>query len=45
MGHFEDMFEKGREVKVMVRVWESWGDDLESEFEMGGEEDELRFPY
>lgn len=43
MGHFEDMFEKGREVKVMVRVFEGWGEDLESEFEMDGEEDELGF--
>lgn len=33
MGHFEDMFAKGREVKVMVRVWNNWGETLETEFD------------
>ena len=33
MGHFEDMFTKGREVKVMVRVWNNWGETLETEFD------------
>jgi hypothetical protein len=42
MAHFEDMFAKGREVKVMVRVWEG-ADDLETEYEVDGEEDELGF--
>lgn len=32
MTHFTDMFEKGREVKVTVRVWSNWGQDLETEF-------------
>jgi hypothetical protein len=32
MSHFTDMFEKGREVKVMVRVWSNWGENLETEF-------------
>ncbi len=32
-GHFEDMFAKGREVKVMVRVWNNWGETLETEFD------------
>jgi hypothetical protein len=33
MSHFTDMFEKGREVKVMVRVWNNWGESLETEFD------------
>lgn len=33
MGHFEDMFANGREVKVMVRVWNNWGETLETEFD------------
>lgn len=41
MAHFVDMFEKGREIKVMVQVWESWGQNLESEF--GDDGDELSF--
>lgn len=41
MAHFVDMFEKGREVKMMVKVWESWGEDLESTF--GDEDEELSF--
>jgi hypothetical protein len=32
MTHFTDMFEKGREVKVTVRVWSNWGETLETEF-------------
>lgn len=36
MRHFEDMFAKGREVKVMIKVFTNWGEDLESEF---GDED------
>lgn len=34
--HFNDLFENGREVRVRVRVFDSWGEDLESEF--GGDE-------
>jgi hypothetical protein len=41
MDHFNDMFEKGREVKVMVKVWDGSDIDLEEEYEVNGEEDEL----
>lgn len=33
MGHFEDMFAKGREVKVMIKVWDNWGETLETEYD------------
>jgi hypothetical protein len=32
MRHFEDMFANGREVKVQIKVWSNWGQNLESEF-------------
>jgi hypothetical protein len=35
-GHFDDMFENGREVTLQINLFDSWGEDLESEF--GGEE-------
>lgn len=38
MSHFEDMFAKGREVKVQIRVWTNWGETLESEFGDDGKE-------
>lgn len=42
MRHFEDMFDRGREVSVMVRVWDNWYDgDLETYFDFDGEEKEL----
>lgn len=43
MSHFEDMFTNGREIKVMVRVWDNWYDgNLESYFtDANGEELEL----
>ncbi len=41
MAHFEDMFAKGREVKIMVKVWDSAEYDLEDEFDVNGETDEL----
>lgn len=41
MAHFEDMFANGREVKVMVKVWDTSENDLESEFDYNGEYDEL----
>ena len=37
--HFDDMFAKGREVKVQIKVWSNWGQNLESEF--GDESKEL----
>ncbi len=30
--HFDDMFENGREIVLKIRVWNDWGEDLESEF-------------
>jgi hypothetical protein len=40
--HFDDMFANGREVSVIVRVWDNWYDgDLETYFEYDGEEKEL----
>lgn len=30
--HFDDMFEHGREVALRIKVFDSWGEDLESEF-------------
>jgi len=42
MRHFDDMFANGREVNVMVRVWDNWYDgDLETYFDYNGEEKEL----
>ncbi len=38
MRHFEDMFAKGREVKVQIKVWANWGENLESEFGSDGKE-------
>jgi hypothetical protein len=31
MSYFDDMFENGREVVVRVKVWDDWGEDLETE--------------
>jgi len=39
--HFDDMFANGREIKVMVRRWASWYDNLESYYTYDGEELEL----
>jgi hypothetical protein len=39
--HFDDMFANGREIKVMVRRFASWFDNLESYYEYDGEELEL----
>jgi len=41
MNFFNDMFEKGREVKIMVKVWDSSDVDLEEEYDVNGETDEL----
>lgn len=41
MTHFEDMFAKGREVKIMVKVFDGWGEDLETEFDFEGEYEAL----
>lgn len=34
--HFDDMHENGREVTIRIKKWDSWDDDLETEF--NGEE-------
>ncbi len=39
--HFDDMFANGREVKVLVKMWDSATDDLETEYEVNGETLEL----
>jgi hypothetical protein len=39
--HFDEMFANGREIKVMVRRWASWYDNLESYYTYDGEEKEL----
>ncbi len=41
MTHFEDMFENGREVRVNVLVFDGWGEDLETEYDVEGDMDEL----
>lgn len=35
--HFDDLFENGREVVLNIKVWDSWGHDLESD-EFGDDE-------
>lgn len=35
-GHFDDLLENGREIRLTVRTWDNWEHDLESEF--NGEE-------
>jgi len=35
-GHFDDLLENGREIRLTVRTWDNWEYDLESEFD--GEE-------
>ena len=39
--HFDDMFANGREIKVMVRRWANWFDNLESTYDYDGEDKEL----
>lgn len=34
--HFDDMFTKGREIMLTIKIWDSWENDLETEFD--GEE-------
>ncbi|GAB1474528.1 hypothetical protein MASR2M69_19690 [Bacteroidota bacterium] len=43
MRHFDDLFENGREVKVLVKVFNNWGENLESEFDDGAGTRELSF--
>lgn len=37
--YFDDILTNGREVTLRIKVWEDWGEDLETEF--GEDEDEL----
>ncbi len=37
--HFDDMFANGREVIIRIKVWDDWGEDLESTF--GPDDEEL----
>jgi hypothetical protein len=34
--HFDDMFANGREIMLTIKIWDSWGNDFETEFD--GEE-------
>ena len=43
MAHFTDLAANGRKVKIRIQTWENWDYDLEEEFEIDGEEDELGF--
>ena len=40
---FNDMFANGREVALVVRVWDNAGVDLEQEFDVNGTNDQLDF--
>ena len=37
--HFQGIIKNGREVKIVIKNWDSWGENLESEF--GEDEEEL----
>ncbi len=41
MSHFEDIIENGREVEIMVRIWDTAPVDLEEFYDVDGEELEL----
>jgi hypothetical protein len=41
MTFFEDMFTNGREVKIQIKVWSSADIDLEEEYDLDGETEEL----
>ncbi len=41
MRHFDDMFKNGREVKVQIKVWSSWENNLETEYPVNGTQTEL----
>ena len=31
--HFDDMFTNGREIMLTIKIWDSWENDLETEFD------------
>lgn len=41
MAYFTDLAANGRKVKINIKTWDNWDEDLESEYELDGEEDEL----
>ena len=41
MAHFTDLAANGRKVKINIKTWDNWDGDLEEEYELDGEEDEL----
>jgi len=41
MTHFQDMFKNGREVKVQIKVWSNWENNLESEYTIDGTKNDL----
>jgi len=43
MTFFDDMFKNGREVKLVLRVWDNADVDFEQEFEVNGNNDMLSF--
>lgn len=36
--YFDDLFTNGREITLRIKVWDTWGEDLESEFGDDGDE-------
>ncbi|MFN8258759.1 MAG: DUF6175 family protein [Bacteroidales bacterium] len=41
MAYFQDLAVNGREIKVNIKKFANWSDDLETTFEVDGQEDEL----
>ncbi len=41
MTHFEDMFANGREVKILIKVWDTADIDLTEEYDIDGETEEI----
>lgn len=41
MAYFTDLAANGRKVKINIQTFSNWDEDLESEYELDGEEDEL----
>ena len=39
--HFDDLFENGREIRIRIKRWDDWDEDLESYF--GPDDEELGF--
>jgi len=41
MRYFEDMFKNRQGIKVQIKVWNDWENNLDSEFTDGGKQEEL----